>query len=288
MREPRRLLDGEADGVELALLRSAIRDAPGRKARRRTAAALGIAAGASGASATAAAAELAAAGTAGGGAAVGTTAGWAGIGVFVRWIGIAAVGGGAVLGAVDQVLDSGAAASGPAAIEAAASPVEGTGPTNGVAATGPASPLGTEASRGSEEGERVVSSAEGSDRAGSARSSASEASDGERARRRADDPCLTPDECDAGLGAEVRALDNARAALRDGRPEAALRALSRYQARFPSGSLGPEADVVRIEALLAMGRTTEAHSLAERYLDHHGDSPAARHVRSLITSEDGR
>lgn len=50
------------------------------------------------------------------------------------------------------------------------------------------------------------------------------------------------------LTQEVAALEPARVALRAGDAELTLRVLSRYQARFPSGVLRPEAEALRAQA----------------------------------------
>jgi hypothetical protein len=86
------------------------------------------------------------------------------------------------------------------------------------------------------------------------------------------------------LDAELALLDGARASLRAGRPGDALHTLDGYDAQFATGLLVPEATVVRIEALLKMGDTAAAHSLGERFLQAHPDSPLAARVRSLTNS----
>ena len=57
------------------------------------------------------------------------------------------------------------------------------------------------------------------------------------------------------LAAETRLLGAAMRSLRHGRdPAAALARLDEYRARFPHGTLRPEAELVRVDTLLALGR----------------------------------
>jgi TolA-binding protein len=66
------------------------------------------------------------------------------------------------------------------------------------------------------------------------------------------------------LGDEARLLRRALQNLRQGRnPTAALATLDEHRARFPAGLLSADADLVRIEALLALDRDREALALLE-------------------------
>src|SRR5690606_26967779 len=62
----------------------------------------------------------------------------------------------------------------------------------------------------------------------------------------------------ASLNEEVALLDRARSAVRAGHPADALTRLDEHSARFPKGSLALEAQVLRVQALAAAGRTEEA------------------------------
>jgi hypothetical protein len=76
---------------------------------------------------------------------------------------------------------------------------------------------------------------------------------------------------------QIAFVDAARAALaaEDGRR--ALNVLRRYQDRYPTGSFGPEATALTVEALMKVGRETEARALAERFVvEHRGSLLAAR------------
>jgi hypothetical protein len=90
----------------------------------------------------------------------------------------------------------------------------------------------------------------------------------------------TPRTSDA-LAAELRALEEARAAFVGGDPTRALRLLDVYTARFPRGSLGTEATVLRIETLAKRGDRAQAARLGRDFLASHADGPYARRVRSL-------
>ena len=60
------------------------------------------------------------------------------------------------------------------------------------------------------------------------------------------------------LGQEVAILTLAGKELHSGRPAAALKALDEHQRRFPSGALAHERSAARIQALCALGRTSQA------------------------------
>jgi hypothetical protein len=91
----------------------------------------------------------------------------------------------------------------------------------------------------------------------------------------------TPRTSDA-LAAELRALEEARAAFVTGDHALALRLLDAYNARFPRRSLGTEATVLRIETLVKGGDRAQATRLARDFLARHADGPYARRVRSLV------
>lgn len=80
---------------------------------------------------------------------------------------------------------------------------------------------------------------------------------------------------------ELRLLSAARAGLAASDVPASLRAVERYQARFPSGLFAEEIEVIRIEALASSGERASAHALAERFLADNPSSAYAARVRSL-------
>lgn len=84
------------------------------------------------------------------------------------------------------------------------------------------------------------------------------------------------------LAVEVKMLDTALTQLRAGAPTAAMDELDRYAQMFPRGVLRPEATAARIEALVALGKLSEARTLAAQFLATHASSPLARRVRAAI------
>jgi hypothetical protein len=85
------------------------------------------------------------------------------------------------------------------------------------------------------------------------------------------------------ISLEIAAMDEARAALRGGRPTEALRALDRYDAANAKGSLRVEATALRIDALLRSGQRDRAQSLADAFLARNPKSPYAARIRTLIS-----
>lgn len=87
------------------------------------------------------------------------------------------------------------------------------------------------------------------------------------------------------LSDEVRAIDRARQLAESDDPEQALSAIDAYEKKYGTQkSLGPEARVVRIEALAKAGKHTEARSLAAEFLSKYPTSPYASRVKKVMTS----
>jgi hypothetical protein len=86
----------------------------------------------------------------------------------------------------------------------------------------------------------------------------------------------------ASLPEEVRSLDAARQALSQGDARGALALLRRYEARFESGALMPEARVLEVRALLAVGDRAGALTAAKLIVERDPRSPHAEAVRALI------
>ncbi len=86
------------------------------------------------------------------------------------------------------------------------------------------------------------------------------------------------------FSAELRSLDEARAAIAAKEPARALGILDGYTARFPRGAMAPEAAVLRIEALANAGDHAAAERVAEVFLRENPGSPYAPRVRSLLGS----
>jgi hypothetical protein len=85
------------------------------------------------------------------------------------------------------------------------------------------------------------------------------------------------------IAAEIAALDRARSAMRRQDPEAALRALDELE-RSGAAALGPEAAVVRAEALLARGDGDAAAALARAFIAENPTSPHVERMREIAAS----
>lgn len=87
------------------------------------------------------------------------------------------------------------------------------------------------------------------------------------------------DRKDSQVRAELTLLEQARAELGRGRSDAAVATLATYSQRFPKGILSLEAEVLRIEALAAAGKTQEAAKRAQRVLERHPNSVVASRLK---------
>ncbi|MEQ9501394.1 MAG: tetratricopeptide repeat protein [Deltaproteobacteria bacterium] len=85
-----------------------------------------------------------------------------------------------------------------------------------------------------------------------------------------------------GLEAEVQSIDSARAAHAAGRHDRALRLLSTYVRRFPSGMLREEADALRVGVLRDAGRTAEAKDAARAFVARYPESSHAAGFGTLL------
>jgi hypothetical protein len=95
-------------------------------------------------------------------------------------------------------------------------------------------------------------------------------------------PIRPPRAESVSLGAEVRALDHAGAQLAAGDARRALDALDAHDRDFHEGPLAPEAAVLRIEALAAIGRDADAAVRARSFLASYPDGAQAQRVRSVL------
>jgi TolA-binding protein len=86
----------------------------------------------------------------------------------------------------------------------------------------------------------------------------------------------------SGIAEEIAVIDRAREALRQGDPTAAGVALADHRARFGEGLLTPEAELLRIQLLVAQGRRDEAAIRGRAFLATHPTSPLAARVRKLV------
>jgi hypothetical protein len=77
-------------------------------------------------------------------------------------------------------------------------------------------------------------------------------------------------------------LQPARAALNAREPHKALLLLDRFEQSFPRAALGPEASVLRLEALVGSGQLESARRLSQRLLRNQPEGPYADRVRALL------
>ncbi|AKV04018.1 hypothetical protein AKJ09_10681 [Labilithrix luteola] len=103
------------------------------------------------------------------------------------------------------------------------------------------------------------------------------------ARTAANRPALA-DESEPSLAREVELLAGARSALMGGDAPRAMGILDTHDREFASGTLMPESQVLRIEALVQAGgneRLARAGELAKAFLSVHPKGPQARRVRAV-------
>jgi hypothetical protein len=86
----------------------------------------------------------------------------------------------------------------------------------------------------------------------------------------------------ATLAHELSTLDAARGMLARGDSGGALARLDRYAHAYPHGRLALEAEVLRIDALDAAGRTDAARARAQTFIDRHPHSVLAARVRTRL------
>jgi hypothetical protein len=84
------------------------------------------------------------------------------------------------------------------------------------------------------------------------------------------------------LAEEVALLDSARRSLLDGNAAGALTALEKHGRDFGAGSLGAEAAVLKIDAMVARGDHASASAAARAFLAAYPQSPHASHVRAVL------
>jgi hypothetical protein len=81
------------------------------------------------------------------------------------------------------------------------------------------------------------------------------------------------------LKEEVAILSRAGAALRNGNPALALKALDEHRRRFPSGVLVQERSAARVQALCALGRVAEGRAELGRLEKRAPQSPLTARAR---------
>lgn len=90
----------------------------------------------------------------------------------------------------------------------------------------------------------------------------------------------------SSLDAELRLLEEAKANLDSGSPHGALALLGDYRRRHPGGLLALEADVLRIDALVAAGRRRDATRAAAAFVAAHPHATQTPRLRALANSAD--
>jgi len=86
----------------------------------------------------------------------------------------------------------------------------------------------------------------------------------------------------ADLRDEIAVVDAARTAVSAGDARGALQIVRRYEARHASGAFHPEATAIKIEALMNLGRETEARSLALKFVAEQRGTLLANRVADLV------
>ena len=266
MTEPRRLIHGGGDELSAELMRSALDDVPRPGAQRQLLVSLGAAGTVLAASAAAKGAALAGsaagqAGVAGSAGAVGAAAAGTGTAaktavtttLLFKWIGIGVVAGGVATGAAVGVSQftgepqqMPAASASSATVEVSARTGQAPHQTGGVPQLNPAAEEPVEA-----EAPSVA---------------------------RFTSPAAAP----SGLASEISLLDRARSALDGGDTNAALAALDEHGAKYDTGALTEEAELLRLEALVQRRQTAAALSQGRAFLAAHPRSPHAGRVRRLM------
>lgn len=263
MNGPRRILDGGGDELAMTLLRAAKDDRPGADAKVQTLAALGLGAAVVGTAATATAGTAVKLGAAGGVAtAAGTTKSTVAV-VVAKWLLLGALGGGLVAGSAVALDDAPQTAT----LTTAQGISECKGAAEQIVARAKSAALSETPAVESAHEEAPTPAA-----AIEPKADARAAAPVNKASK------STPE----GLAEELALIDKARVAVASGQGSQALKLLDEHDRRFAGGQLAPEALVLRIEALVGMGRMSDAARLGDAYLAAFPKSAYARRVRSLL------
>jgi hypothetical protein len=86
---------------------------------------------------------------------------------------------------------------------------------------------------------------------------------------------------DADLGEQIRLIEAARAGVASHNAKAATAALDAYAAKFPRGSFGQEAMVLRIRAIDQAGDSTRASALAKSFVTRFPNSPHVARLKPI-------
>jgi hypothetical protein len=255
MNDPRRLLDGGGDPLEAELLRSAWGDAPPREGKARLLGAMGLA----GAATTAA----------GAGTASGAMSGAKGVlAVAGKWVVLGGMGAAVAAGTV-HVARPFIAPTPPPVVAQSQTPRVTKIATPSVHA--PPSPRSVDSTPPA-----IAPPAMPAPRATPTPTPAPVP----RIPARVSD--------DDMLAEELPYIDRARRSLAEGEPADAILALNTYELHFTHPRLAEEAQVLRIEALMRLGKTDQARSVADSFLRADPASPYAKRVQSLLHQSDAQ
>ena len=94
----------------------------------------------------------------------------------------------------------------------------------------------------------------------------------------------TKRDASGALHAEISVLDRARQALETDAPEQAYRLLDQHRRRFAQGTLIPEAEALRIEALVRLGDSERAQRMTQRFLIDYPAHPLCERVSALTAT----
>ncbi|HMA94723.1 MAG TPA: hypothetical protein VKP30_18665 [Polyangiaceae bacterium] len=96
-------------------------------------------------------------------------------------------------------------------------------------------------------------------------------------------PALAASSPDGSLSDEAQLLETARESLDN--PARALALVRRHEVRYPKGQLGAERDLIAVDALLRLGRRSEAERRAAPRLKQDPNSLYAKRLRQLLGNE---
>jgi outer membrane protein assembly factor BamD (BamD/ComL family) len=85
----------------------------------------------------------------------------------------------------------------------------------------------------------------------------------------------------ADLGEQIRLIEAARAGVAAHDAKAAMAALDTYAAKFPRGSFGQEAMVLRIRAIDQSGNLPRATALAKSFVARFPNSPHVARLKPI-------
>jgi hypothetical protein len=261
--EFRPLLESSANPRTRELLRAGLAERPSARAIERTAAALGAGVALTTSTASAAVFGGSAASAAGGASAIGALS-------IAKWLAVGAFSGTLVAGGA-AVVQRGAGGERENGAEPPAASYQAGGDGRSASRIVPVTSPETNAPPGAASGTVQGGDASGVPQRSPALTQAPEFPAPSDSRSIAS----------SALSLELSHVDQARAALAIGSAERALEELARYRAIRTTGTLDREAWILRIDALLLLGKRTEAEELARGYLERFPKDAHATRLREL-------